>query len=476
MSALDTLLSTPPAYHLGWTLVHFLWQGALVGVVYACLRFVLQDSEPQSRYWLSLTALVVLAALPVFTFMRLLAEPVAAPAITGVTHAIQSLQTMPQASLLEALRELLHSIVPWTVPAWCAGVALMALRSFAAWRRIHRLTREGAEHASDDWQDRLAELAMSIGVRVRVRLMVTAQVAVPCVVGWLKPIILIPPAALAGLSMQQLEMVLAHELSHIRRHDYLVNLLQLVVETALFYHPVVRWISQDARRERELCCDDSAVHACGDALHYAHALTDLADIQASDMRVAIGLNGGDLTLRVERLIAPHHVSEGAPRLTTLMLATAVFIGGLMMITSARHLPMPFAQAHGMQIYSPFIPRDGLQGGDGLRAALLPTHVAAAAWRGDSPRSLETAPLTSDQALEELDAYMVPLPVRDSAPAVVEVHVVNIVTADGVSDSIAPNKQTMEPVRIISINPQNDAPPQGPHHEYCTPLTGSRVCR
>lgn len=476
MSALDTLLSTPLAYHLGWTLVHFIWQGALVGVLYACLRFVLQDSEPQSRYWLSLTALVVLAALPVLTFIRLLAEPVAVPAITGVTHAIQSLQTVPQTNLVDALRELLHSIVPWTVPAWCAGVALMALRSFSGWRRIHRLTREGAEHASDDWQDRLAGLAMRIGVRVRVRLMVTAQVAVPCVVGWLKPVILIPPAALAGLSVQQLEMVLAHELSHIRRHDYLVNLLQLAVETVLFYHPVVRWISQDARRERELCCDDSAVHACGDALHYAHALTDLADIQAADLHLAVGLNGGDLTLRVERLIAPHHVSEGAPRLTTLMLATAVFLGGLMMVTSARHLPMPLTRAHGMQLYSPFIPRDSLQGPDDAHVTLAPTHIAATAWRGHDPRGLETAAITSDQALEELDAYAVPLPVRESAPAVVQVHTVDIITADGVSDSLAPKKQTMEPVRIISINPQNEAPAQGSHHEYCTPLTGSRVCR
>ena len=476
MSTLDTLLSTPLAYHLGWTLVHFLWQGALVGVLYGCLRFVLRDSEPQSRYWLSLTALAVLAVLPVLTFIRLMAAPVAVPAIAGVAHTIQSLEFAPQTSIMDALRELLRSVVPWTVPAWCAGVALMALRSFAGWHRIHQLTREGAEHASDDWQDKLTQLAMRVGVRVRVRLMVTAKVAVPCVVGWLKPIILLPPAALSGLSVQQLEMVLAHELSHIRRHDYLVNLLQLLVETVLFYHPVVRWISRDARRERELCCDDSAVHACGDALHYAHALTDLADIQAADLQLAVGLNGGDLTLRVERLIAPHHVSEGAPRLTTLMLATAVFLGGLMMITSARHLPMPLAQVHGMQLYSPFIPRDSLQPEGDTHSPLAPTQIAVATLHGNGPQSLISEPFTTGPAPEQLDTYALPLPVRDTAPAVVEVHTVNVVAVDGVSDSRPVNKQTMEPVRIISINPQSEAPKQGSHHEYCTPLTGSRVCR
>lgn len=476
MSALDTLLSTPLANHLGWTLVHFLWQGALVGVLYACLRLILRDSEPQSRYWLSLAALAALAMLPVFTFIHLLSAPVTSPAIVGLAGAIQDLRMAPDTGYLDALRELLHSIVPWTVPAWCAGVALMALRSLAAWRRIHRLTRDGAVQAEDDWQDKLAGLAMRVGVRVRVRLMVTARVAVPCVVGWLKPVILIPPAALACLSVQQLEMVLAHELSHIRRHDYLVNLLQLLVETVLFYHPVVRWISRDARRERELCCDDSAVHACGDALHYAHALTDLADIQAADMQLAVGLNGGDLTLRVERLIAPHHVSDGTPRLTTLMLATAVFLGGLMMVTSARHLPMSLTQAHGMQLFSPFIPRDGLRHGDDARIALAPTQIEAGAWRGATPRSLGETAFSADQVPDELDDSTLPLPVRNSAPAVVQVRTVTIATGDGVSESRPQDKQTMEPVRIISINPQSNAPTQGQHHEYCTPLTGSRVCR
>ena len=185
-------------------------------------------------------------------------------------------------------------------------------------------------------------------------------------------------------------MVLAHELSHIRRHDYLVNLLQLLVETLLFYHPVVRWISQDARRERELCCDDSAVHACGDALHYAHALTDLADIQAADMRLAMGLNGGDLTLRVERLIAPHHVSESAPRLPTLMLATALFLSGLMMLASARHMPMPLAQMHGFSSTSrSSSATPPMRGTRIARAVITPTRVEHVAWRAPGPETVET---------------------------------------------------------------------------------------
>lgn len=488
MSALDTLLSTPLAYHLGWTLVHFLWQGTLVGALYACLRYVLRDSEPQSRYWLSLITLVALAALPVFTFIHLLGSPLAVPDIAGVAQSAHSLRAAPETSPFAMLREFLHPIVPWTVPAWCVGVALMALRSYTSWRKTHRLTRDGAQDAPTEWQDTLVDLAMQVGVRVRVRLMIAAKVAVPCVVGWMKPVILLPPAALTGLSPMQLEMVLAHELAHIRRHDYLVNLLQLLVETLLFYHPVVRWISQDARRERELCCDDSAVHACGDPLHYAHALTDLADIQAADMRLAIGLNGGDLTLRVERLIAPHHVSESAPRLPTLMLATAVFLGGLMMIASARHMPMPLNQMHGYSLYRPFPQRDTTYARhEDVRAVILPTRVKAEAWRKPGPEIVETAQFVSGALLAQLDdpvtvptqvAVPAAVPPTAGTPAVAEVHTVTIVSDSPVSQSVGPGgvkKQATEPVRIISINPQNEAPVQSAAHQYCTPITGSRVC-
>ena len=474
MSALDTLLSTPLAYHLGWTLVHFLWQGALVGALYACLRFLLRDSEPQSRYWLSLTALTVLAALPVLTFIHQLSNPVAAPGIAGMAALYGLHPAASEATWSDALRELLRPVVPWTVPVWCAGVALMAMRSFAGWHRIHRLTREGAEDAPDHWQDRLVQLAMRVGVRVRVQLMVTAKVAVPCVVGWMKPVILIPPAALVGLSALQLEMVLAHELSHIRRHDYLVNLLQLLVETMLFYHPVVRWISQDARRERELCCDDSAVHACGDALHYAHTLTDLAGIQAADMHLAVGLNGGDLMLRVERLITPHHVSEGAPRLPTLLLATTVFLGGLMMVASARHLPMPFTQIRGLQLYSRFIPRH-VQTQLYTQIPLTPTRVQEVAGSSSGPEALAASQLVMGMELMPVDGSYVPLPARDNPPAVVQAHAVTI-SMDVASDRQPADRQAMEPVRIIPVNPKNSAPAPGPHHEYCTPLTGTRVCR
>lgn len=486
MNALDSLLSTPLAYHLGWTLVHFLWQGLLVGALYACLRRSLRNSEPQTRYWLSLGTLSLLALLPIFTFIHLLGSPIAVPEISGIAGGIKPLAPVAQLSIVDQLRELLHPIVPWTVPAWCVGVALMGLRSYGGWRKTLRLTQIGAVDAPVEWQDSLVELATRVGVRVRVQLMITATVAVPCVVGWLKPVILIPPAALTGLSTMQLEMVLAHELSHIRRHDYLVNLLQLLVETLLFYHPVVRWISQDVRRERELCCDDSAVHACGDALHYAHALTDLADIQAADMRLALGLNGGDLTLRVERLIAPHHVSEGAPRFTTLMLASALFLGSLMMMASARHIPLPLTQSRFVPFHQHLqVSRADTQGQVERMPTLPPTEVRVAAWQGLAETRLQPTGYAPASTLATLSDPTPPLQATDPVHAMIPVAAaqstalqVVFVTQQAQADQDGDlGKSATAPMRIIPVNNLSDTQQtQAGHHQYCTPLTGSRVCR
>jgi HEAT repeat protein len=150
------------------------------------------------------------------------------------------------------------------------------------------------------------------------------------VVGWLRPVILLPASALTGLSPQQLEAILAHELAHIRRHDYLINLLQAVVETLLFYHPAVWWVSRRIRQEREHCCDDLAVAVCGDSLTYARALLEMEQLRAAGPQLAMAANGGSLMNRIQRLVGaqPKHANRfgglfaGVITLTTLISAVA----------------------------------------------------------------------------------------------------------------------------------------------------------
>jgi uncharacterized protein (TIGR03435 family) len=133
-------------------------------------------------------------------------------------------------------------------------------------------------------------------------LLVSALVQVPTVVGWLRPVVLVPVGALGGLPAEHLEALLLHELAHIRRHDYLINILQSVAESLLFYHPAVWWVSGHIREERELCCDDLAVSINGDALTYARALAQLEAYRPAHLSAAIAANGGSLADRIARLL------------------------------------------------------------------------------------------------------------------------------------------------------------------------------
>ena len=483
MSAFDSLLDTPLAYHLGWTLVHFLWQGLLVGAAYACLRPLLKNASPQLRYSASLGTLAVLASLPLVTFMYLMAAPLAAPPLTGAVEGIRGVVAPLHASPADALRRALHPLIPWTVPAWCAGVMLMALKPFVAWRRARILTRRDTLPAPEIWQHTLVRLAFRIGVRVRINLLVTARVAVPCVVGWLKPVILLPPSAFMALTPLQLEMILAHELSHIRRLDYLVNLMQVMLETLLFYHPVVRWVSHDARRERELCCDDSAVRACGDALHYAHALTDLELLRGSDMSPAMGVNGGDLVMRVERLIAPHHPQSSAPRLTSVMLASALCLGGMLALASARNMPMPALQAFAL-------PMPRLHPAEVTHSApaaeLTGSHLAPTVFDSGLlvvPRHAEARPLQLDAAsLQPVTApaeLMAVIAAADPAPvAPVQIggdSLGSLLTSANTSTAAVDiNKRATAEMQVINMKGSGNPPPKA-RREHCEPLTGSRIC-
>jgi hypothetical protein len=145
-------------------------------------------------------------------------------------------------------------------------------------------------------------IAEGLSVRRRVRLLLSSRLDTPVVAGWLRPAILLPAAALTGLTPEQLRAVLAHELAHIRRHDFLVNLLQGAVESLLFYHPAVWWLSARIRAEREHCCDDLAIEVCGDRLLYARALVELEQSRHSAPAVAVAATGGELARRIRRVL------------------------------------------------------------------------------------------------------------------------------------------------------------------------------
>jgi hypothetical protein len=179
----------------------------------------------------------------------------------------------------------------------------------------------------------VARLARALGIDRTIRLLHSTAVDVPTVLGWVRPVILLP-MTLTGLSGEQIEMILAHELAHIRRHDFLVNLMQSVVETLLFYHPAVWWISSRIRIEREHCCDDAAVAVGGNALQYARALTRLEELRGEAPQLALGANGGSLMERIRRVAGIR--GEGMP---SRWLAGAALLTVVAVLLAAPSLPL-----------------------------------------------------------------------------------------------------------------------------------------
>ena len=158
----------------------------------------------------------------------------------------------------------------------------------------------------------------------------------PTVVGWLRPAILLPIAALAALSPSQVEAILAHELAHIRRHDYAVNVLQTLAETLLFYHPAVWWLSKRIRVEREHCCDDVAIAICGDPVGYAQALAELERWRSASPAMAMAATGGSLLDRVRRILrVPTADEPRSPGWAATLALTMIFTAGA---GSVQHLP------------------------------------------------------------------------------------------------------------------------------------------
>lgn len=332
---------------VGVVLLHFLWQGAALALVlWAALRLA-REAGPTARYGLACATLAGMLIAPAVT-ATLIARPDSGPAARPLAASgrpvptdIGTRESVPSGSEAAAVPAAVGAAAPGASKpglalrlvalAWAIGVLALSVRLAGGALRARRLTRRGRA-AEPSRQNELASLARRMGVRRTVRLIESVLVASPGTLGWLKPVVIVPASVFAGLPPRQLEAILAHELAHIRRHDFLMNLLQLVCETLLFYHPAVWWVSRVIARERELICDDLAVDACGDALVYARALTRIERMRGTGTRLALAADGGEFYERVRRLVAvPGADQMSAPRhgasVVALALAVLVVVPG-----------------------------------------------------------------------------------------------------------------------------------------------------
>ena len=266
-------LTSPLAEALGWTLIHALWQGFAVVLTVALLFHLTRQSRAALRYQLGMGGLLmqVLASVGTFGWYY---EPrsvaTVATAVGPTINAHSGLVATADTAWLMQTQGFLATHLTQIVWLWLVGVAVFGIRLVGGWAYVQRLRTTATLPVATALLDATARMARTMNVSVRVQ--VTARVTGPLVVGVLKPVVLWPVGLLAGLSMADVEAVLAHELAHVRRHDYLFNMAQSVVEVLYFFHPALWWLSARVREEREHCCDDLAVAVIGDARTLARAL------------------------------------------------------------------------------------------------------------------------------------------------------------------------------------------------------------
>lgn len=295
MNVLDFIDSMPLTQALGWTLVHFLWQGTVLAAALAVVLSLMRRAGANARYLVCCAGMLLMMIAPIVTLglvLRATARPIAALADDLLLPNLDSIPIWDRIS----------QYLPAITLCWLAGVLVFQGRLLAHWLGARRLRRCGTTSAPQRWQRTVNDLCGQLGMRGRVEIMVSSLAAVPMVLGWLKPVILVPAGALSGLTASQLKTIIVHELAHVRRHDYLINLIQAVFESLLFYHPAVWWLSNRLRVEREYCCDDVAVRTCGDALCYARALSSLETLRTSGTEPALASTGGPLMTRIFRIV------------------------------------------------------------------------------------------------------------------------------------------------------------------------------
>ena len=323
---------------LAQALLHFLWQGAAL----AALAYVVMSlcRSASARYAIGVGTLVLMLAAPIGTFLVLRAqiesdEAIMAGDTTDASAVVVNAPGFGYAKHLPSQPQNAPYFV-WLVEAWFAGVLLLSLRSAGGFLVVEHLRRKESTPVSEELLKLCLSLERRMGLDRVVCYCESIRLDAPAVAGWIRPVVLLPIAAITGLSEEQLEAVIAHELAHIQRHDAFVHLFQVGVETVLFYHPAVWWIGKRIRAERENCCDDAAVSLCGNAFTYADALTRMAEWKVAPQLV-MAANSSSLVERIARLLGVKrpvesfrgaNLSAGVLCLATALLAGSAFVGNV----------------------------------------------------------------------------------------------------------------------------------------------------
>ena len=347
---METILSvySPIAKALGWSIVHSLWQVIWIALLVRIIFVFTSNRSANFRYVVSMFALSSCFGWFILTFSELyqyqqvlmyvgeadFLDLTNKATIIGESRSIE-------VDWLQQLEHQLTNYSPFLAIIWFIGILALAIRTFRSYYQLQQLVKTNTQPIPEKWLVRLSQLTQQIGISKKVKWLTTTQSINPITFYHFKPLILTPLTLLTGLTPTQVEAILLHELAHIKRHDYLFNWLQSMIEVVLFYHPAIWWLSSQIRIEREHCCDDLVLKYHQQPMLYANALTQISVLQFSSQNIlnnhlamSLNQNKGRLTKRVFRLFGQYEKHN--LRSKSAVLAIVLLIGTFSM---AFHFPL-----------------------------------------------------------------------------------------------------------------------------------------
>ncbi len=402
---------------LGWTIFHSLWQGMIIGLILMLIYKFRPNISSQARYILGVIALAAILTSSLLTF-NMAYHPVPSPSefVTNSALGISNLEDLSEEGTDER-SHLNHWQSGWKQSMartfdlvsmiWFFGVLMLSLRLLGGMLVIDGMRRKQISPLPAVWEQKLRLLVAKTGIKHTIRFLQSQKVKVPTVIGILRPVVLIPAMVISGLPADQLEVIIVHELAHIRRYDFLINILQSIMEALFFYHPAVWIISENIRQEREKCCDDDTVRICGQVSLYARALAGLCELQITSAFPSVAITGNNKKMvdRVERLINHKKMKTNANERIMAGLALVISVMIITLSTGATFKPASFAQmeSQAAQAHMDLITVDTLPGPEPVAE---PLSVSPA---NPPARSLESPPAVPVE-------LALPSPAAQPAPA------------------------------------------------------------
>jgi beta-lactamase regulating signal transducer with metallopeptidase domain len=334
---------------VAWTLIHFCWQAAAVAGAYRILSFALARRSAQARYAAGLSSLLLMLTLAVGTFAwELRSDTESISFVSTASHFATPLTsdlprtTAPGTMVTqpEATRISFGALLPWIDGIWLFGVLVLSMRSFGGWWYLRRLRLASIAEPPAAVLASFQRISACFGLTRVIALRLSHAIDSPMTIGTIRAIVLLPFSAITSLGPDELEVVLAHELAHVRRADFLWNILQTIAETLFFFHPAVWWISSRIRHERELCCDDLALTICPNPVTYASALYRLEEHRSRHLRLAMALDGHQsrqtLLMRIARILGEPMTRIPSRSVRPFSLAAAI-AGLVVLLIPAPHV-------------------------------------------------------------------------------------------------------------------------------------------